>query len=73
MPVGLDTASRRDRYGRVGGEDVNATMVRHGWALAYRRYSTDYEDDEDDARAAKVGLWAGEFMPPWEWRKLNRR
>ena len=37
----------RDRYGRivavcrVAGEDVNAWMVSQGWALAYRKYSTD--------------------------------
>jgi endonuclease YncB( thermonuclease family) len=69
----------RDRYGRVvavcyvSGEDVNAAMVRDGWALAYRRYSTDYVNEEDEARAAGVGLWAGGFMPPWRWGELNRR
>jgi len=38
----------RDRYGRtvaicrLSGEDLNAWMVREGWALAYRHYSLDY-------------------------------
>jgi endonuclease YncB( thermonuclease family) len=69
----------RDRYGRVvavcyvAGEDVGAAMVRDGWALAYRRYSTDYVDQEDEAREAGAGLWAGDFMPPWEWRHSKRR
>jgi endonuclease YncB( thermonuclease family) len=37
-----------DRYGRivavcsVAGGDTNAWMVRQGWALAYRHYSTAY-------------------------------
>ena len=37
-----------DRYGRLigtcmtGPVNLNAEMVRRGWALAYRRYSTDY-------------------------------
>jgi len=37
----------RDRYRRliavcfVGNQDLNAEMVREGWALAYRRYSKD--------------------------------
>ena len=68
----------RDRYGRIvavcfaRGEDLNATIVRQGWALAYRRYSVDYVDAETSARAARAGLWAGEFVPPWEWRRGRR-
>lgn len=37
-----------DKYGRVlgrctvGGIDINQTMVALGYAVAYRRYSSDY-------------------------------
>jgi endonuclease YncB( thermonuclease family) len=64
-----------DRYKRivavchVGGEDMGAWLVSEGWALAYQRYSLDYIDEEDSARAARRGLWRGEFIPPWEWRQ----
>lgn len=64
-----------DRYGRsvavcaVGGVDVGGWMVESGWALAYRKYSADYIDEEEMARAARIGLWMGEFDNPWEWRK----
>mgnify|MGYP006112037135 CR=1 FL=1 len=64
-----------DRYKRriavcyAGPYDINAEMVRRGWALAYRRYSMDYVDEEADARGRKVGMWQGEFMKPWEWRR----
>ena len=67
----------RDRYGRivaiceVGGEDVNAWMVAQGWALAYRYYSTDYVNQEERAKTLKIGIWQGEFVPPWEWRRGN--
>ena len=44
-------------------------MVRSGWALAYRRYSDDYVEEEAIAQAAQAGLWRGEFVPPWEWLK----
>jgi endonuclease YncB( thermonuclease family) len=44
-------------------------MVLTGWALAYRRYSTDYVGTEDKAREAKRGMWKGKFVPPWEWRR----
>jgi len=68
----------RDRYDRlvadctVGGESVNAWLVREGWALAYRRYSVAYVDDEAAARTAKRGVWRSEFTPPWEWREAER-
>lgn len=66
-----------DRYGRivavcmVGGEDVGQWMVREGWAMAYRQYSKAYIEDENAARAMRIGLWSGEFMPPWEWRRAG--
>jgi endonuclease YncB( thermonuclease family) len=67
-----------DRYGRmigqcfVQGEDIEAWMVLNGWALAYRRYSLDYVDEEKTAQDARTGLWRGDFVPPWEWRKGKR-
>ena len=64
-----------DRYGRVvavcyqGNLDIGAEMVRAGWAVAYRRYSRAYVRDEDAARLAGRGLWAGVFQMPWDWRR----
>ena len=68
----------RDRYKRiiarctVAGEDLGEWMVQQGLALAYRRYSLDYVDEEADAQAVRRGIWAGEFVKPWEWRRGNR-
>ena len=68
----------KDRYGRliancfVDGYNVNARLVYEGLALAYRKYSKQYVPEEDKARAAKRGMWAGEFVPPWDWRKGKR-
>ena len=67
-----------DDYGRVvavcrrGNVDLGAAMVQAGMALAYRQFSSDYVDEETAARAARRGLWAGEFTPPWEWRRTQR-
>ena len=67
-----------DDYGRVvaqcerGGVDLAAEMARSGLAVAYRRYSTAYVDEENEARAARRGLWAGEFTPPDQWRRDDR-
>ena len=59
----------QNRGGGGGGGDLNAWMVTEGWAFAYRRYSLDYVDEESRARAAKRGVWRGEVVAPWEWRK----
>ncbi len=56
----------------MAGEDINAWMVLEGLALAYRRYSHDYVDEEADDQAARRGIWASEFVRPWEWRRGKR-
>ena len=68
-----------DRRGRslarceVDGEDIQRWLVRSGWALAYTRFSRDYEADEAHAREAKVGMWQGAFIAPWDWRVRNKK
>lgn len=72
-------SSGTDRYGRtlgqcfVGDDDVNRWMVRQGHAIAYRQYSTLYVVEEDAAKAAKRGIWAGTFQPPAEYRHEGPR
>ena len=63
-----------DSYGRTvaichsGEADLGAELVKAGLALAYRQYGDDYVDEEDQARGANRGAWAGEFTPPWDER-----
>lgn len=65
---------KRDRYRRLIAKcsvdrlDLGEMMVGEGWALAYRRYSQDYTDEEASARKSGKGLWAMEFQAPWAWR-----
>jgi endonuclease YncB( thermonuclease family) len=67
-----------DRNGRVigrcvvGSTDIGGWMVEHGWAVAYRRYSLVYVDQENRAREQKQGIWAGSFTTPEEWRRKKR-
>jgi Staphylococcal nuclease homologue len=56
----------------VGGESINERIVREGWALDYRKYSTDYLQAEAQAKRAGAGIWRGEFTAPWEWRAERR-
>jgi endonuclease YncB( thermonuclease family) len=69
----------RDRYGCIvavctaNGREVNAELIRQGWALEYKQYSDGrYTDEEAEVRRAKRGLWAGTFVNPWEWRRGER-
>jgi endonuclease YncB( thermonuclease family) len=68
-----------DRRGRqiarcdVDGEDIQKWLVSSGWALAYTHLSKDYEADEKAAREAKVGMWQGAFIAPWDWRVRNKK
>ena len=63
-----------DKYRRVlavcyaGGIDINAQMVRLGYAWAFVRYSKAYVADEAEARTSKQGIWSGEAMPAWDYR-----
>jgi endonuclease YncB( thermonuclease family) len=71
--------SQTDRRGRsmarceVDGEDIQKWLVRSGWALAYARFSHDYDADETAARETKVGMWQGAFIAPWDWRVRNKK
>jgi endonuclease YncB( thermonuclease family) len=63
-----------DRYGRAiagctlaDGSDVNAWMVREGWALA-SGFAGTYAAEQAEAKAAKRGIWDGTFISPATWR-----
>ncbi|MBA4067300.1 MAG: micrococcal nuclease [Isosphaera sp.] len=67
-----------DRYerlvGRVteGDTDVNTALVRGGHAWRYPQYDKtgDFTAAQDEARAAKKGLWADtDPAAPWEFRR----
>lgn len=73
----------KDKYGRsvctlsVGGTNVNAEMVRNGWAWANTANNGRYLRDrsfislQEEARLARRGLWQGRNpVEPWEWRHV---
>jgi endonuclease YncB( thermonuclease family) len=68
-----------DQYGRVVAEcrteagELNAAMVRRGWAVDYSHYSGGrYRSEQEQARREGLGIWAGRFDMPWEWRERHR-
>ena len=55
----------------LGKTNINAWMVKNGFAVSYRKYSKNYVVFENLAKDKKLGLWSGNFDMPWEWRKKN--
>jgi len=51
--------------------NLNQWMVKNGWAIAYRYYSTDYIIEEKYARDNILGIWKSEFLKPYQYRKNN--
>jgi endonuclease YncB( thermonuclease family) len=71
-PEGSDRYSRTLAVCKIGSENLNAWMVHEGWAMAFVKYSTAYLKDEEQARRAQRGLWAGAFIAPWDWRHRDK-
>ncbi len=80
--LGSNYTDDKDYYGRIIGRvyvenlDVNAEMVRQGYAWVYRKYAKDKAlyRLEEEAQAARKGLWASDHpIPPWEWRRGKKR
>jgi endonuclease YncB( thermonuclease family) len=68
-PRGIDRFGRTVAVCHLGAEDLNGWMVAQGWAVAYRHHSLDYVLQQYTAKADKLGIWAGSFLMPWEWRQ----
>lgn len=54
---------------QLNGQDLNAWLVAQGWAMAYRQFSEAYVAEEAAAEAAGLGIWRGQFVAPWDWRR----
>lgn len=76
------TCSQRDidKYGRIVascqnsfGQDLATWLVRNGHALDWPTYSKGaYSNAQKNAQSRKAGIWKGNFVEPWEWRKLSK-
>lgn len=57
----------------IGTQDIGAWMIEQGHALDWARYSGGrYTPYMERAKRAKRGVWAGTFIPPWEWRSKSQ-
>lgn len=69
----------RDKYRRVvavcynGKLNINREMVAQGHAVAYKRYTHEFDDAEKSARSLKKGIWQGRFLKPEFYRILKKQ
>ena len=69
----------RDSYGRpivqcqIEGKDLGGMLVENGIALAYRKYSTRYVEQELSAARKDIGLWAGSVQQPQTFRLIAQK
>ena len=72
----------KDRYQRTlavvyyQNKNLNLEMVKQGMAWAYKQYSRDpiYLQEQERARAKRVGLWADSHpIEPSKWRRQEKR
>ena len=47
---------------------VGINVTRDESELLYK----DYISEEAEAKKNKLGLWQGQFILPWKWRRKNR-
>jgi endonuclease YncB( thermonuclease family) len=75
--VTCETLGQRDGYGRhvsvcyAGSENINAWVVREGWAVADSRTPRrlNFSSEEGTARFLRKGIWSGSFDKPADWRR----
>lgn len=68
----LDRYQRRLAHCSVGGQDVATWLAENGLAVPYRDCKCEVvRAAADRAKAEQLGIWAGEFALPWEWRAAN--
>jgi endonuclease YncB( thermonuclease family) len=64
-----------DGYGReisicsLNGKELNHHLVRQGLAWAFRKYSNDYIEEEEQAKSEGVGIWRTQSNPAWAYRE----
>jgi endonuclease YncB( thermonuclease family) len=72
--------SKKDMYDRwlarcaTGSNDLGKWMAVNGWAVPYRDCKCEViRDAAKAAKLAKVGIWSGTFVMPWDWRAQHNK
>ncbi len=70
-PLGRDIDGHRLAVCYAGEEEINRDMIAAGMAVVHWQAGLDYGEVQSVAKAARLGLWAGTFDDPWDWRHAH--
>lgn len=70
-PIDRDIYQRTIAACRAAGIDIGEALVSEGLAVALSDFSSDYVQTEAHARERGVGIWAGAFQAPADYRAEN--
>lgn len=68
---------KKDKYDRhlstcyVNNKDINAELVKNGYAIVY--LESNYQKEQEFAKKHKLGLWNGKFIHPRLFRSLKEQ
>lgn len=71
--VGTDQFQRALARCVAGTTDLNRTMVATGFAVAFRRYASDYVSAEESAKVGRRGIWSSTFVMPSDYRHAGEQ
>jgi len=79
--------NKKDKYKRYLGTiffegiDINLEMIKSGSAWHFKKYAKFdqamdqyliYDNNENQAKLKKIGLWKENVISPWQWRKNKK-
>lgn len=75
IPGDPDKFNRRFGTCLSAGKDIGAELIRTGFARAYVEQTDMYVPQEEEAKAAQIGIFqpGAKVDAPWDWRKTDPR
>lgn len=67
-PQGEDDYGRKLSICFADSVNLNEEMVRLGLAWSFRRYSSMFNELEEEIRSTATGIWQAETQTPWDYR-----
>lgn len=69
--TGQDKYRRTLAHCYANGESLNAALIKAGLARAFVKYSNAFVTEERAAQLARIGIWEGDNMAPWDFRQAR--
>jgi len=65
-------ADRPEAVCLIGDSEISVLLLKDGSVVALPDSAPYYRASEHRARHARLGIWSGTLVPPWDWRNGER-